>query len=71
MDQQETSLEVLQQHIVETKARIARQEALVAEVTGQTEALLRTFKETLRFLHEDLEMLETKLHRLTSRKASD
>jgi hypothetical protein len=71
MDQQETPLEVLQQHIVETKARIARQEALVAEVTGQTEALLRTFKETLRFLREDLEMLETKLHRLTSRKAGD
>ena len=71
MDQQETPLEVLQQHIVETKARIAHQEALVTEVTGQTEVLLRTFKETLRFLREDLEMLEAKLHRLTSSKAGN
>ena len=68
MDQEETPLDVLQRHIVETKARIARQEALVAEMTGQPEALLRTFRETLRFMQEDLQMLEAKLHRLTSRK---
>lgn len=56
----ETPLEVAQRHVAEAEARVAVQTTRVKDLahrgldTGQAQALLVLFEQTLRFMREDL-----------------
>lgn len=66
MDQYESSLERVQQHIAEAEKQVAQQKSHIAELASRgqdiqkDEDILSIFENTLRFLREDLEMLKAR-----------
>ena len=68
MDQEREHLELARRHIVEGEVRVARQQALVAELqaagypTGLARQLLGSLTETLRQMQIHRDYLETRDH---------